>query len=342
MILKINGNILEGFNQFNVNLKFDAVASTFSFVFYYDPTNPVHTSIFKPGTYPTVTVEHNNSLLLTGTILSTTFTDGSKKELAALGGYSLPGVLEDCNIPTDLYPLQSDGLTLRQIASKLLKKFNLKMEVDSVVASAIDRVFETATADENQSVKAYLATLASQKNIIITHTEKGAVLFTRAKTKQTPVFNYEPGKGLLYGFNLNFGGQQMHSNITVQKQANTGGGNIGVDSINNPYVAAYRPKVVNQTAGDDNTVSATARNALGDELKNISLTAQASQWEVNGQVWKPGQTITVLNPDLGINNPSNWFIQSVNYVGDNTKNTAALTLVLPECYNNETVTNIFN
>src|SRR5690606_22773690 len=147
-------------------------------------------------------------------LLGESFRDSSIKGLSTLGGYSLPGVLQDCNIPPDIYPLQSDGLTLREIASKLINPFGLSMVVDSSVASVMDEVVETSMPEPSQIISTYLAELAAQRNIVLGHDVRGNIMFTRAKTNQKPITHFErgvPGTEMAMSFN----GQSLHSHITV-------------------------------------------------------------------------------------------------------------------------------
>lgn len=337
MILKIDDRIrnrkVEFFNNFTLNLKYDSVASSFSFNFLYDSNNKEHVELGVIGHYHIGKLEHNGQLLVTGYILSQGFTDSGKKQLANFSGYSLPGVLEDSNIPTILYPLQFDGLSLLQIARKLVDRFDLKVIVDPSVSSRINKVYDVSTANEKQSIKQYLSELASQRNIILSHDEKGNLLFTQSKATQKPILNFDGGIPFTEMI-LTFNGQVMHSEITVMKQASSDGGNAGEATIKNPYVPfVYRPKVMVQNSGDDNDVSTTASMALAKELKGLKLVIKTDRWEVDGKIIKPNNIITVKNPNISLFKSSNWFIESVGLVGNEKKTTATLTCVLPEVYN---------
>jgi len=338
MILKINDRIrnrkVDFFNNFRLNLRYDAVASSFAFDFYYNPDNSEHVDMLCIGHYHLCTLEHSDELLLTGYVLSEAFTSGPVTELAALGGYSLPGVLEDCTIPVSLYPLQSDKLTLREIASKLLKPFGLSMVVDPEVASLMDQVYDTSKANATDSIKSYLTGLTAQKNIVLTHNEKGQLLFTKAKTAQKPLIEFGniPGTRM----SLSFNGQQMHSDITVMKEADMDGGNAGQYTIKNPYVPfVFRPRVVIQNAGDDNSTREAARNILAAELKNMQLTIEIDRWDVNQKLIKPNSIVSVQNPDIYLFKKTNWFVEEVSYTGDQSSMTATLKCVLPEVYNGQ-------
>jgi len=332
---------VEFFNNFTLQLKYDAIASSFSFSFLYNPDNQEHVELGVIGHYHIGTLIHNGELLMTGSILSTGFKDESIKSLATFSGYSLTGVLEDANIPVELYPLQFDGLTLRQIATRLISKFDFSIVVDPAVASKMNEIYDVSTANEKQSIKQYLSELASQKNIIVSHDENGNLLFTQANTDSDPILNFDGGIPFT-SMQLQFNGQQMHSDITVIKQANSRGGNAGQSTVKNPYVPfVFRPRTVVQNSGDDNDTEFTAKMILAQELKNLKLIIVTDRWEIDGKIIKPNNIISVKNPKISLINKTEWFIQSVSLVGNEKKTTATLECVLPEVYNGQTPEYIF-
>lgn len=343
---RIRNRKVNFFNNFRLSLKYDAVGSAFSFSFYFNPDDIEHKEIMCIGHYHLCSVTHNGETLLTGYILSQGFKNPRTRDLVEISGYSLPGVLEDCEIPTSLYPLQADGLSLKQIASRLIQPFGLKMVVDSSVESAMNSTFSVTTAKESQNIKSYLTELAAQKNIVVSHTEKGELLFTKAKTKQNPILDFNVPAGGIPGteFSLSFEGQQMHSHITVMKQADSDGGNAGEFTIRNPYVinSVFRPKVITQSSGTDNDSEKAAKTALAAELKGLKVTIQTDRWIIDGKIIKPNTIISIKNPEIYLYNKSNWFVESIDYIGDNTKTTATLHCVLPEVYNMETPVYLFS
>lgn len=345
MELTINDRIrnrkINFFNNFTLKLQYDSVGSAFSFSFYFNPENQEHKEVMCIGHFHKCIITHNNETLLTGIILSQDFSHEAEPKMVTISGYSLPGVLEDCEIPTSLYPLQSDGLSLRQVASKLIQPFGLSLTVDSSVASLVDASFTSTTASESQSIKAFLSELASQKNVVISHDEFGNLLFTKSKTNLQPIIDFDVPKGSLPGtsMNLKFDGQQMHSHITVQKQASEDEGtNAAEYTIRNPFVigSVYRPKVISQSSGDDNDTEKAAKTALSAELKNIKLTIVTDRWVVDGKILKPNNIITVKNPQCYLFDKTKWFIESIDYTGNNEINTAVLNCVLPCVYDGST------
>lgn len=341
MELKIGGNTYRKFNGFTVLLTYDSVASAFSFSAYFNPENKDHKELFKPCSYKSCTVEHGGERLLSGTILGHRFIQEPTAKLATLSGYSRAGVLEDCQIPVDLYPLQSDGLTLKELAEKLCEPFNISVVVSESVKELAEETFDSTTADPKQTIKAYLSELAAQKGIILSHTPFGNIILTKANTTGKPIAHFDGGIGNT-SVELSVNGQAMHDTITVIGQASTDTDNASEDSVINPFVAVKRPKVAVQSSGTDNNTQQAARALLSEEMKNIQVKITTDRWEIDGKVIKPNNIITVTAPDAYLFGRVRLFVQSVSLSGNETANTATLSCVLPSVFGDVEPVNIFN
>jgi len=349
MILNINDRIrnrqLTFFNQFKLSLRYDSVASPFSFSYFFDPDNIEHKELSCIGHYHLCTLQHNNETLVTGQVLSINFNDAPTKTLVNIGGYALPGVLEDSDIPDSL-GLQTEGLSLQQIAQRICEKFNLKLVVDAAVQADAAVAFSSSAAKEGQNCRSYLSELAKQKDIVLSHTPQGALLLTRPPVSQTPILQLDKANGLQPAtrMRLQFNGQAMHSHLIVRGQADTESGEFPEAQIRNPYVfpqAVYRPKYVTLTSGTDADADKVARQALAAELKEIKLTVELDRWVLNGAIIRPGKLITVRNPDVYLYKESTWFIEQVDFTGNEKEQTATLTCVLPEVYTGQTAKYLF-
>lgn len=340
---RIRNRKVKFFNEFSINLRYDSIASSFAFNQYFNPDNIELKEMMCIGHYHIGRVYHNGELLVTGYILSETFKSSAKRHLSSIGGYSLPGFLEDCQIAPDYYPLQCDGLTLREIATQFIKPFGLTMIVHDAVSSLMDSPYEKTTAEAGETIKDYLTSLAAQKNIVITHNDRGHLVFTRANTRRSPIIHYGDGGVPIIDIDLTFSGQGMHSHIHVVKQPDSSGGNAGESLIQNPYVPfVYRPRVIVQTSGTDVDTDKVARTALGAELKNLKLTIVTDRWEIDGKVIKPNNIISVTHPEVYLYKKTNWFVEEVALRGDNKSTTATLTCCLPEVYNDDQVKYLFS
>jgi prophage tail gpP-like protein len=209
-----------------------------------------------------------------------------------------------------------------------------------------------------ETVKSFLTTLAAQKNLVLSHTPTGNLLLTQADGNKSPIFHFAD-KGTWVHMSLSFDGQQMHDKINVTGQVNVTNPNSASDSVElNPYLsstrgsantsagggysALFRPVVYEQTASTDvSTTPLTARKKLGNELKAIRLKIDIFGWELGGVIPRAGDIVTVTNPDIFLYQKTKWFIESVDFRGNEKEDTATLNCVLPECFNNDKVVNIF-
>ena len=353
MQLKVSGRTIDKYNNVSVSLKYDAVGSTFAFKLYFDPGNANDKRAYQPGGFNLVEVIHNNELLITGVLLSQGFESSSTKQLTTIAGYSKTGVLEDCTARIG-ETLQQDGKSLIQIATQLIQPYGIALFVSDNVRSVCDEVFSTATMNQYETIKSFLSKLAAQKNVVISHTADGSLLFTQADSNKKPIYNFTSGTWIT--MSLAFDGQQMHDKINVTGQANVLSPNSAADSVQlNPYLSStrgpnttgayfplFRPIVWEQTASADvSTSPLTARKKLGNELKAIRLKIDINGWTLGGKIPRPGDIVTVTNPDIFLYQKTKWFIEQIDFRGDEKSDTATLSLVLPECFNNDPVVNIF-
>ena len=342
MILKIGNRSIDLYNTVNVTLSYDSVASAFSMSVFFDPNNADQKAMFKPGRYAEVTLDHEGEVLITGTLLIIKFASEAEYQLAQLSGYSKTGVLEDCEIPTSSYPLQSDKLSLKEIAEKVVKPFGLKVIIDPAVASKVSRPLPKSTASDSQSIKGYLSEIAGQKHVMVTHDQYGNLVLTEAKTTQSPIFDFTPGTYLKAS--LDFDGQQMHNEVTIQKQATLKHkGNTGQASVKNPYCNVFRPKTARQTSGEIVDTGNAARNMLSDELKAISVRIEVQGWKLGNKIIRPNNIVTIISPENYIYKKTRLFIQSVSFTGkSNGDETAVINCCLPEVFSTATPINIFD
>lgn len=339
MILKVNGQKIDNFNDVAVSLRYDSVGSVFSFQFQFDPENEVHRSICKPLEYPSCTIEHNGQLLLTGTILSHRFRKASTYQMVQVSGYSKPGVLEDCQVPKSCYPLQFDNLSLKTVAEKIVAKFGVKLIIDPIVEADANKKFKNTRGGEGQTCKEYIAELAAQRNIMLSHDTSGNLVLTALKTEQQPVFEFnEDTSGI--SFDLDVNGQRQHSGVMARRGGNKKKAPQYLE-IANPMVSVYRPSTVNQTINDELPTESAARNRLSDDLSAITLNIDVQGWTFDKKLIMPNSIVTVQSKELYLFKRNKWFVESVELRGDSAGETCQLKCVLPEVYNRKTPKNIF-
>lgn len=373
---------LRRFNNFVYNKKFNSLASTFSFDFYFDPRNQEHAELIcvshlhEVRLYYTLNKDPNyeptaSELELTGYMLLNKFRNNGQPQFVTCSGYSKPGVLLDCDVPPEMYPLEEDGLTFRQIITKLIQPFNLGLVIDKR-ASGVNKAFTDKDVEEladedmgktasesSQNIASYLSELARDRNIVLSHNAKGQVYITTPNTAGMPLFNFDftdtsdnsevkkiPGLDA----ELTFNGQALHSHITVKMQADDTEGSNGAEyTLRNPLLPVgkgllYRPRVVVISSGNEFTVEQAARYELGKEIREgVPLTIKMSKIDINGKLISPDNIITVKDPNLFLYNKSDWFIQEVEIRSNSKEDSCIMNCVLPfgYDYNTRKLRNVF-
>lgn len=372
MKIKIDGNNYDFFNDFSYSQNLDSVASSFAFNAKYDKENSLQRKFFRPLSYSKVEFfDDNGKLFFTGNILNHTFPSSAISELVTISGYSTPGILEDCTIPYSSYPLESNKRSLKEIVERFVKPFGINVIIDESAKNDANLVYETTAAQPKDKIKEYLSKLAAQRNIILTHNEKGELVLFKPNFKGKPKKLYTKENCL--SMSLEVSGQEMHSELTIlrqpekhktEKKKKKEEENKGVDSngypiedttpsptpkpkekqkpiyydtLKNPLVLKYRPIVDVLSQGDSGATKNASKNFLADELKNIKFGIELDRWDDI----KAGDIVEVENDELFIKGKVKLVIETFTKNANPSSKKMSLNLVLPECYSGETPKNIF-
>ena len=324
MKVLLNNQTYINFTEYGIDLYYNAIASTFAFTSLSD-------IIVNPFGYDEVKIfDDNDNLLITGTVTGFNKFDTIKPTLTAFGGYSLTGILDDVSVP---YPLQTDGLSLQKIAEKLLKKFDIKMVVDTLATALMNKTFKKSTASDSQSVANYLTELAAQKGLVITHNSNGELLFTKVNFSTKKTYAYFDNSQEI---EMSINAQGMHSDIKVVRQASKDNENAGEFDIKNPYVTKYRPVTRSLSSGDIYSLKEAARYELGKELMNINFSISGTKNFILA-----GEVVEIKSDRLGIKKYTKCIVISSSIKGSAKTETYDLKLQLLDCFSTDPVKNIF-
>lgn len=311
---------ISNFNDFSLNLKWNSTADTFGFTWLFNPDNPDHKNAMCVSHFHECQVYYKDELLVNGNIINAEFKHDQNRQMATLGGYSRPGILDTVNVPINSYPIQTKGISIKKVAERLCKDYSIDIVIDSSVANDMNSIVTDDNIEPTNTIKDYLVKITEPKGIKISHTNNGELLFIQADTKKSPIFELDGTKGSMpaYEISFNFNGQEMHRYITVMQQATETGANGGQYTIRNPYVINTYPKDKTITAGsgDGSDMKKLARQELSKELKMMKLSISMSSWKIGDEMIHPGDIISIIDPALYLYYKSKFFIISANYNGN--------------------------
>lgn len=354
MEVVINGKSIAYFNTGSITLKLDSIASTFEFSAYFKQQDLEFQELFKPLQYlPVEIYNKNKKLIFTGTILNHRFTSNKGREVVIISGYSKSGILEDVTIPpSENYSLENNNKSLKDIATQLCGIFGINVVVsdqaksisesnvkpttqttrarsdfDSIKAKA-NIVFGRTSASPTESIRDYLAKLASQKNIILSHNEKGEVLLFQPDYNQLPRYFFT--KGNTISMTADYNGQALHSDIYIVRQPSDENEGVSTfDRAKNTLVTKYRPTTKIMTSGEDSQTKDAAKNELASELKAIQLTLELQG--LFDEIY-PGEIVNVHNHYIYCYAYNRFMVDSITLKFDSKSETTTLNLVVPETF----------
>lgn len=331
MIIEVNNKTFRGIEDYTITQKFNSIASTFSLT-----TNKTLSENYLD--FPICRIYTNeNRLLLTGRLFAPTKASEAKPTPYNYVGYSLPGILEDCTIPVESYPLQFDNLSLLEITDKLLAPFDLGYSIIGDVIDDLNKKYKKESADPETTIKQFINDLASQRNIYLSNDESGQIIFTRYNEKTfLPTLYLEEGKPGLKRVYININTQALHSQITVVRQATKENEDAAEYTIQNPYMESFRPITRTLNSEENFDIDKAARNILSSELSNIRFNISTTKYA------KPGTTLMLKAPSLNINRSTEIFIEQTVIKGTTSDTDIyEMECVLVDVYTNSKVKNIF-
>lgn len=219
VIIKVNGEKLEFFNNLSYSTQIDAISSSLSF----DTFLEIETYEFAE-----IEVLRENILIFTGKVFSKSVPNEERPKPFNYKCYSLTGILEDSTIPLDNYPIQTQNKTLKEIVENICGIFDITLKIDVSANSDVSQVYELQDQSPQTKASDIINGLCSQNNLIVSHNAKGELLITKTVGTQAELrsqiviskknYNYRK----FYSKYAVLGQQSIGNDTTKQAVANFG------------------------------------------------------------------------------------------------------------------------
>lgn len=296
----------------------------------FDEDLPGFREAFRPFSYKDLAVTVGGSPLFTGTMVAVSPVLDTDRRSVSVSGYSKPGVLNDCTAPASAYPLEFDDLGLRDIALKLSESFGIAVKLEGDQGAVFERVALTPA----KKILAFLIELAKQRNLIVSSTPGGALLFNKSTAVGSPVATLAQGASPVTDVSPFFSPQDYYSHITGLEPVITGlqGSQFTVKNARLQGVVRPITFTVQDTQDADvkTAVEAKAARMFGAAVTYI---VGLDTWrDPSGKLWVPNTTVNLTAPGAMIYEEFEFIIKSVEFSRAGSAETAALTLVLPGAF----------
>lgn len=331
--LVIGGQRFRYWSEFTFTTAIDEIP-TVAFSAPFTPDEAAFRQQFRPFSYAPVSVQVGSDRLFTGTLMNVAPNVSDTSKSVDVNAYSAPGVLADCNASAADYPLEFDFLDLKQIAEILVEPFGLSIRFDGDPGV----VFEQVEIGPGTTVWAFLVSLAEQRDYVIGATDDGRLWFRQSLPRQAPVARLQGGIQPLSDLTPQFNPQRYFSHVTGIEQLVIGVDNFGQFTVQNPRLSgAFRPSVFTVPDSFDIDIeTATRSKAARFFAEAATWTARVGTWRTpNGQLWRPGDLITIAAPDAMIYTDYNLLVRRVELIAAGNTREAVLTLTIPEAFSGE-------
>lgn len=236
---------------------------------------------------------------------------------------------------------EKNNVTLADRAIELLEPMGLSVVDDVNDNEPFDRVKATPT----EKIFDHLAKMAVQRGILISCTNQGELLLTRANATGKPVDSIEEEKVPYQELEITFDGRKRHSTYrAIGQSPQIGPKNVPFNvwkAATSEDVGVPRSRFVafranNANLGNIQTSADWKRNRTLAEALTIPF-AVSSWYTKDGELWQPNTLVTVKSPTLFIPEGFDFLIRAVEYISEPDRVGAILSLVPPQVYTDEDI-----
>ena len=293
----------------------------------FDSEAPGFKETFRPFSFKTVVITVGGTPLFTGTMVAVSPVLENAQKVISVSGYSLPGVLNDCTSPASSFPLEYDNQGLREIATALAAPFGISVDFQADQGA----VFERVASEPGKKVLAFLTELAKQRNLIISSSSRGKLLFLQSSEGGRPVARLQQGIAPVLSVTPFFSPQEYYSHITGIEPVVVGLAGSQFTVKNPRLLGVTRPLTFNAPDTLDADVKSAVEAKAGRMFGNMaSYSVRVATWrDPSGKLWEPNTAIKLLAPDAMIYKEYEFIIRSIEFSRDRATETATLNLVIP-------------
>jgi len=325
----IDGVRFRFWDKVTINRTVDAMDMV-NFTAPFDGDEPAFRETFRPFAYKPVVITLGGTVLFTGTMVSPVPSIAERRKILSVSCYSSPGVLGDCPPPAsikNLEQLEFNEQTLKAIATSLAALFGIGVQFDSSPGPVFDRVAIKST----RKVLEFLIELAKQRNLIVTSSNEGALLFKQGAVPGNPVATLLQGSAPVLTVTPNFDPQNFYSHVTAVAPAS-----LGVTgepfTVKNPHLdGVLRPFTFTVPDTIEGGTKAAAESKAGRMFAGmVTYDVAVSTWrDAAGDLWEPGTTLRLHAHDAMIYSNYEFEIRSVAFSREPDSKTTVLTLIIP-------------
>jgi prophage tail gpP-like protein len=296
----------------------------------WDPERKDMRTAFEPLAFPEVTVSIGDEPFLKGRVYDVAPSVDATQASVGVTAYSTSYWLTEICAPPDIFPIEFNGLDLKQIATRLANySLGVAVELDGKAGAKFHRV----KLQPDEELHGFLAELALQRGFVVGDTATGDLAFRSEGATGSPVARL---KGQPLGrVSAQFNPGRWFSHITGRACKRSGQQHGSKYTQKNELYRAPFP-FRHHCASTGDTGSADVPRATKAMVGRMVASAATytvedlPTWrDPSGKLWKPNTTIMLTAPGAMIYSETELLIRSIKFKQRADQETATLELVLP-------------
>lgn len=341
--IEIGGRSVREFDDLEIHLGIDS-HPTAGFSCPFEPDRAEFRSLFKPFAFSDVEIRIDDELVFTGVTVDVRPSVDAGSRTIAVSAYSRAALLDDCDPPVSVWPVEANKMTLRQIAERLASPFGVSVVLEGDEGAAFRRVTnrkrrtETHEAAPDDRIGQFLAELARKRNKVVSSSREGALLFRQSVQAGSPVVRFVEGQQPAISVDTSFEPQSYYSEITGFSVARRG--RIGARyTVRNQRLAGGPLRTLNFQLEDIEPADAPAavQAKMGRMFGNmVSYVVHVPTWrDPSGALFSENTTATLEYPSAMVYQETELLVRDVVLKRSANSQTASLGLVLPGAFSGE-------
>lgn len=266
----------------------------------------------------------------------------AERRVVAVTAYSRAAVLNDCTAPASNFPLQCDGLSLSQVASKLSSPFGLTAAVPLPLQEGSS--FPKVSLKATEKIQGFLSDLAYQRGLVLGSDENGDIAFRKSGSgPAVPVAVLSDNEQPVVSVTATFSPRAYFSEITCISKPKNGRQGGKYTERNTFLPGVVRPITIELDDTDQGDLHLATKARIGRMFGNVaSWDVELATWFTPaGEIWRPNDRLFLQADGAMIYTSTELLIRTVKLAkSTDGSSTASVNLVLPGSFSGEVPTSL--
>lgn len=284
---------------------------------------------FRPFTFSEISVAIGTDQVFFGTLMGVNPT----LETISINAYSLPGVLDDCTSPAGVTGLEFNGQTLLDICKSLCAPFGIGVVLNGSQGEPFGGdLFDNPVAiGRSEAIMPFIVKLAKQRGLLVGDTADGQLLLHSPTGVGGSVARLVQGEHPLREIVPAFNHQGYYSEISGTAPSDLGNSDGDLITTRNKFLSGVLRPSAFTVSDADGGVGIAVNSRLARMTANAaSYSASVADWrDANGQLWTPGDIVSVTAGGAMISSNTPLMIRSVTFTRSANQEHATINLVIP-------------